>query len=175
MTVLPVKPPLFSALAVERFSARTLPALLRLTAARVPNRRFVRELPSDGSGAEPRCYTFADFERAVAATAQGLSDLGVGANDRILFAAENSFAWQVVAWAAQALRAESCAAFSNLGRVALCDIATRVRPRCLFVGKEAQLGYLEPVMKRLVEDGLRLLVSPRPIGAPPPEVTHRLV
>ncbi|HMA92762.1 MAG TPA: AMP-binding protein [Polyangiaceae bacterium] len=155
---------MIAVLPVSRFPERTLPALLKRTASRVPDRLFARELVAD---AEPTRYSFRDFEHAVAATAQGLSELGVTAGDRILFIAENSLAWQIVAWAAQALRAETCAAYANLGATALCEIAQRVRPCCIFVANAVQFGHLETVLKDLVCSGLRLRVSPVPLGDAP--------
>jgi long-chain acyl-CoA synthetase len=158
---------MFPALPIERFPARTLPALLRLSARRVPERCFVREITADQASLEPQAHTFADFERAVASTAQALSALGIGAGDRLLFLAENSYAWQVLAWAAQALRAVTCAAYSNLAPAAMADIARRVKPRCVFVSNEAQLGSLQPLMPALVEAGLTLMISPQALTSAP--------
>lgn len=121
-------------------------------------------------GAEPINYSFRDFERAVATTAQALAELGIGAGDRILFVADNSLAWQVVAWAAQALRAEPCAAYANLGARALCEIAQRVRPRCVFVGNRVQWDHLAPILPDLVKSGLQLRISSDPLDDPPLEI-----
>lgn len=165
---------MFTALDIERFPARTLPALLLNTASRVPNRCFVREIPTDAAKVDASSYSFSEFEHAVAATAEALAELGIGAGDRILFTAENSLAWQVVAWAAQALRAVTCAAYSNLSPQALADIATRVKPCCLFVSNEAQLKQLEPVLPMLISSGLRLTVSPQSMPPLHPALRHRV-
>jgi long-chain acyl-CoA synthetase len=148
------------ALEVQRFAFRTIPALLRQTAARVPARRFLRELtatPHDEGVIE---WSFANFERAVAGTSEFLARAGFAPGDRVLFVAENSRDYQVLSVATQALRAVPSVAFANLSAAAVCDIALRVRPRCVFVSTQEQWDKLGTVAQALIASGLVLRISP---------------
>jgi long-chain acyl-CoA synthetase len=161
-------------LAVRRFPVRNLPALLRSTAKRVGSRRFLRELNPDSPSCKPTERSFEQFENEVAATAEYLAQSGVKPFDRVLFVAENSRHYQVVSLAVQALRAEPCVVFANLNATGTCDIAQRVRPRCLFVSNQSQWEKLTPVASTLVATGLTLRISTKPLDASVPGVTDCL-
>lgn len=160
-------------LEVFRFPARNVPALLRHTTARCGSRRFIREISS-----EPQRHliewTYEQFEHAVAATAEYLASLGIKPFDRVLFVAENSSDYQVLSLAVQALRAEPCAVFSSLNASTTCDIARRVRPRCVFVSSSTQWEKLDAIAAELIATGLSLRISPVPLAATLPNVTDGL-
>lgn len=147
-------------LLIERFPFRTMPALLRHSASRVPTRRFSRELVADSERDSIITVTFAQFEQSVANTSEFLSQAGLRPFERILFLAENSLDYQVASLAAQSLRAEPAAVFSNLGATAACDIALRVCPRGIYVSTEEQWEKLSSVVDSLVASGLSLRISP---------------
>ncbi|MGC4068753.1 MAG: AMP-binding protein [Polyangiaceae bacterium] len=162
-------------LPIQRFAARTLPALLRLTTRRVGTQRFLREISSDQPDAPPSESTFAEFERAVAGTAEFLRKSGLAPRDRVLFLAENSGDYQILQLAAQTLRAEPCALFASLGEKAACALAERLKPRVLFVSSQAQFDKLETVMGALRRAGLELVIVPRPLDRVPTDVAiHRM-
>lgn len=149
---------------LRRFDARTMPALLRLSAERVAARNFLRALEPTRLDV-PRLLSFADFELAVRRAVRTLRDeAGVGPGDRVLLLAENSVEWQVYALAAQALRAEPAALFASLDSTTACDIARRVRPRCVVVSGAAQWAKLAPVAEELVV--LRAVIGIPPELAP---------
>ena len=101
-------------LPMKRFPARTLPALLIASARRAPDRVFIRFV-DPGSGSGPmRDLSFAAFLSGVSRAAAYLRGAGVRAGDRVLLLAENSPEWQMVALAAQLLRAEPAALFASL-------------------------------------------------------------
>ena len=65
-------------LSVQRFPARTMPALLVHTARRVPGRVFLDFLdPAAGAGAPPRQLRFSEFRDLVARGAAFLESAGV--------------------------------------------------------------------------------------------------
>jgi long-chain acyl-CoA synthetase len=164
-----------SQLSVRRFPARNLPALLRLSAQQFGSRRFIREIDPDNPKGVPVECSFEQFERDVAATAEFLSGSGIKPFDRVLIVAENSRDYQVLALAAQALRAEPCSVFANLGANATSDIAERVRPRCLFVSSQSQWDKLTQVSAALVKGGLAIRISPKPLAEPLDGVTDCLI
>ncbi len=153
-------------LTLRRFSGRTLPALLRATARRVPDAAFLRVLDPSDRKAPPRDVSFSAFERGVRRAAASLSAAGLRAGDRVLMLAENSPAWQEVSLGAQALRAEPAALFASLDGEPARAIALRVKPRVAFVSGPAQWEKLAPAAGELLADGLVAVVSVEPI---PPE------
>jgi long-chain acyl-CoA synthetase len=157
-------------LSVRRFSARNVPSLLRHTALRCGSRRFIRELTEE-SPQTLKEYTFEQFERAVASTSEFLEQSGLKAADRVLFIAENSSDYQILSLAVQALRAEPCATFANLSGNTTCDIALRLRPKCVFVSSQAQWEKLSPVLSELVDLGLSLRISPLSLNETSPRIT----
>jgi long-chain acyl-CoA synthetase len=154
---------------ITRFSARTLPAMLASTAARAPDRLFLRFHAPGSADAPPREVTFAGFRSAVARAAAWLERMGVGPGDRVLLLAENSPEWQALALAAQTLRAEPVALFASLSAPQAEDAARRVRPRAAFVSTPAQWQKLAGCAPDLARDGLAAVVSaaPLPDGALP--------
>ena len=155
--------------AIQRFEARTLPALLAATAARVPDRVFLRFHAPGSAGTPPRCVTFGELRALVARGAAWLEGAGVGPGDRVLLLAENSPEWQALALAAQLLRAEPVALFASLSAPQAEDAARRVRPRAAFVSGPAQWAKLAPCAADLARDGLAAVVAaaPLPSGALP--------
>ena len=153
----------------RRFDGRTLPALLRSTARRCPSGAFLRAIDPADPSAPPRTVTFSSFERAVHHAAAFLRSRGVSPGDRVLFLAENSPEWQILALGAQLLRAEPAAIFASLADEAAREIAERVRPRVAFVSGAAQWRKLEPAAERLGAAGLDTVISaaPLPPGTPP--------
>jgi len=91
-------------LAVHRFEGRTLPAQLVHTAARVPDRSFLRFVDPIAPSAPPRDVTYGAFRTLVRRAAAILEAAGVGPGDRVLLLAENSPEWPAVELAAQVLR-----------------------------------------------------------------------
>ena len=125
-------------LVIQRFTGRTLPALLCDTARRLPAKVFLRFVDPAAPGAPPRAVTFADFRRGVGRAAAMLEATGLGPGDRVLLLAENSPEWQMTALGAQLLRAEPAAAFASLSAEPARALALRVRPKAIFVGGHAQ-------------------------------------
>jgi long-chain acyl-CoA synthetase len=158
--------PKMSQLSVKRLPFRNMPALLRHTAQRVGERRFIREIDSIDPKESPSECSFAQFEREVAASAEFLARAGLEPFDRILFFAENSRDYQVFSLAVQALRAEPCSVFANLGPAAAADIAMRVKPKGIFVSTQAQWDKLAAAAPALIAGGLRWRFSPRPLAEP---------
>jgi long-chain acyl-CoA synthetase len=154
-------------LPISRFPARTLPALLALTARRVPERVFLRFIDPGAPGAPPRQVRFAGFRERVARAAAFLEAAGIGPGDRVVLLAENSPEWQAVALGAQLLRAEPAAAFASLGAAPTEEIARRVRPRAAFVSTAAQWAKLAPAATDLVRDGLGCVPCAEPPCAGP--------
>jgi long-chain acyl-CoA synthetase len=154
---------------ITRFEARTLPALLAATAARVPDRVFLRFHAPGSAGAPPRRVTFGEFRALVARGAAWLEGAGVGPGDRVLLLAENSPEWQALALAAQLLRAQPVALFASLSAPQAEDAARRVRPRAAFVSGPAQWEKIASCAADLARDGLGAVVSaaPLPPGALP--------
>jgi long-chain acyl-CoA synthetase len=157
-------------LSVRRFSARNIPSLLRHTALRCGSRRFIREITAE-SQQTPKEYTFGQFERAVASTSEFLEQSGLKLADRVLFIAENSSDYQILSLAVQALRAEPCAIFANLSGNTTCDIALRLRPKCIFVSSQTQWEKLLPVLSDLVSLGLSIRISPQSFVDDSPGIT----
>ncbi|HZZ82933.1 MAG TPA: AMP-binding protein [Anaeromyxobacteraceae bacterium] len=164
-------------LPVLRFTARTVPGLLSFTAARVPERLFLRFLDPAAPGDPPRDVTFAGFRDLVRRAAAWLESSGVRAGDRVLLLGENSPEWPAVAIAAQLLRAEPAALFASLGAAQAEEIARRVSPRALFVSGPAQWAKLAPAAGALAAAGLRAVLAgaPLPPGALPPGVAEAAV
>jgi long-chain acyl-CoA synthetase len=154
-------------LAIERFPGRTVPALLRDTAARLPGKVFLHVVDPADPAAAPREVTFAAFRAGVSRAAAALARYGVGVGDRVLLLAENSPAWQLLALGAQLLRAEPVAVFASLAAEPARAIAARVSPRAVFVSGAAQWQKLAPGAAALVEAGLRLVVSAQPLAGVP--------
>jgi long-chain acyl-CoA synthetase len=162
-------------LPIQRFAARTLPALLRLTSKRVGAKRFLREISPDRPEAPPTESTFSEFENAVAASAEFLRRAGLEPGDRVLFVAENSGDFQVLQLAVQTLRAEPCVVFASLGEAATCVLAKRLAPKVLFVSTQAQLDKVEGVLEALTQLGLALVICAGPLERPPIEIaTHAM-
>jgi long-chain acyl-CoA synthetase len=150
-------------LPIERFPARTLPALLLATARRGPERTFIRFLePAEGEG-RIRELTFADFRDGVGRAAAALREAGLSPGARVLLLAENSPEWQMLALAAQALRAEPAALFASLGAEQARDIAARVGPRVAFVSGPAQWEKLAGAGAALAAGGLSAVFSAEPL------------
>lgn len=156
-------------LTVQRFHGRTLPAQLVETAARVPDRTFLRYVDPAAPAAGPRDVSFGAFRTLVRRAAAALEANGVAPGDRVLLLAENSPEWPAVAMAAQALRAEPAALFASLAAGPAEEIARRVRPRVIFVSGPAQWQKLAPAAADLAAEGLRAILSlePLPAGAVP--------
>jgi long-chain acyl-CoA synthetase len=162
-------------LPIQRFAARTLPALLRLTSRRVGTKRFLREISPDEPNAPPVESTFSEFERAVGATAELLHRVGLAPGDRVLFLAENSADYQILQLAVQTLRAEPCALFASLGATAACALAERLTPKVLFVSSQAQFDKLHGILEGLERAGLTLIITVRPLERSPVAVAiHRM-
>jgi long-chain acyl-CoA synthetase len=156
-------------LAVHRFEQRTLPALLCATAARVPDRVFLRFIDPTAPAAGPRDVSYGAFRTLVRRAAAFLEAAGVGPGDRVLLLAENSPEWPAVALAAQALRAEPAALFASLAAGPAEEIARRAKPRAIFVSGPAQWQKLAAAAADLQAAGLRAVLSlePLPVGAVP--------
>ncbi len=156
-------------LPIHRFASRTVPGLLASTAARVPDRVFMRFLDPSTAGAPPRPVTFADFRDLVCRAAAWLEEAGVRAGDRVLLLSENTPEWPAVAIAAQLLRAEPAALFASLGAAQAEEIARRVRPRVVFVSGAAQWAKLAPAAADLAAAGLTAVLASEalPAGALP--------
>ncbi len=149
-----------------RLAERTLPRLLIATARRVPERAFLRLVEArDASGNPPRVVTFAQFAAGVARAVAFLRAAGVGPGDRVLLFAPNSPEWQMLALAAQCLRAEPAALFASLGAEPARTIARRVRPRVALVGDAEAWGKLAPAGEELAAAGLAAVVARTPLHA----------
>jgi long-chain acyl-CoA synthetase len=153
-------------LPIARFTPRTLPALLAATARRLPETPFLHVV-EPGVDAPPRLVTFAAFRAAVGRAVAFLRAAGVGPGDRVLLLAENSPEWQVVALAAQHLRAEPAALFASLDAGPAQAIARRVRPRVAVISTRAQWEKLAPAAPDLAAAGLAAVLSAEPLGALP--------
>ncbi|HSM52224.1 MAG TPA: AMP-binding protein [Thermoanaerobaculia bacterium] len=141
-----------------RLPERTLPRLLIATARRVPERVFLRLVGP--AGAPPaRSLTFAGFAAGVSRAVAFLRAAGVGAGDRVLLFAPNSPEWQMLALAAQCLRAEPAALFSSLAGEQARTIARRVQPRVALVGDAEAWGKLAPAGGELAAAGLAAVVA----------------
>ncbi len=160
----------------RRFDDRTLPAILRSSARRYPTDAFLRAIDPAAPSAPPRTFTFHAFERAVHRAAAFLRARGVGAGDRLLFLADNSPEWQVLAFAAQLLRAEPAAVFASLADDPAREIALRVRPKVAFVSGPVQWRKLEPAAELLARAGLETVISavPLPDSAVPHGIRYAL-
>lgn len=156
-------------LPVHRFKARTLPGLLVDSAARVPDRVFLRFIDPIAPAAGPREVSYGAFRTLVRRAAAFLEAAGVGPGDRVLLLAENSPEWPAVALAIQALRAEPAALFASLAAGPAEEIARRVSPKVVFVSGPAQWQKLAPAAGALQAAGLRAVLSlePLPAGAVP--------
>jgi long-chain acyl-CoA synthetase len=150
---------------MNRFSARTLPALLVASARRSPDRTFIRFVEPSAPAGPTRDLTFASFLAGVSRAAAFLRAAGVRAADRVLFVAENSPEWQMVALATQLLRAEPAALFASLAAEPVRAIAERVRPRAAFVSGPAQWEKLAPIAPALARAGLASVLSAEPLDA----------
>ncbi len=153
----------------DRFPERTLPRLLIASARRVPERVFLRRVgPPGAPGVEretPPTLTFAQFAAGVGRSVAFLRAAGVAAGDRVLLLAANSPEWQMMALAAQLLRAEPAALFANLAAEPAAAIARRVRPRVVFVSGREPWEKLAPAAAELAAAGLAVVVSSAPLPA----------
>jgi long-chain acyl-CoA synthetase len=167
-----MKPSPNARLPVHRFKGRTLPALLVDSAARVPDRAFLRFIDPLAPAAGPRDVSYGAFRTLVRRAAAALEAAGVGPGDRVLLLAENSPEWPAVALAAQTLRAEPAGLFASLAAGPAEEIARRVRPRAIFVSGPAQWQKLAAAAPDLAAAGLTTVLSldPLPAGATPPGV-----
>src|SRR5262245_59781070 len=150
-------------LKLRRFAERTVPAMLRASARRVPGRTFIRFLDPANPDGPPRPYTFAEFEGATRRAAAWLRGRGVGPGDRVLLLAENSPEWQILAIATQLLRAETAALFSNLDPGPATAIARRVKPRVVCVSNNAQWAKLAGSATELAALGLNAVLCREPL------------
>jgi long-chain acyl-CoA synthetase len=155
--------PTFRRLPISRFAERTLPRLALASARRRGAAPFLHFIDPATPGAPPRVVTFTGFAEGVARSAALLERLGVGPGDRVLFLAENSPEWQMLALGAQALRAEPAALFTSLGVEAALGIARRVRPRVAVVSGPEAWAKLAPAAAELVAAGLRAIISTVPL------------
>jgi len=151
---------------VRRFEGRSVPALLANSAARFPQRRFLRVVDPAAPQHAPEEITFAGFAARVRAAAGFLRSRGVGPGERVLLLSENSPDWQVFAIAAQALRAEPVALFANLDPLPAQDAARRAGARVAFVSGPAQWAKIAPAA-----EGLRCVVAPQKLEASIESVT----
>lgn len=151
-------------LPIHRYPGRTLPAMLEHTAARVPDKAFIRFFDPATPGAAPRAVTFAEFRAGVGRAAAFLRAHGVGPGTRILLLADNSPEWQLVALGAQLLRAEPAAIFASLSAEAAQGIARRVRPLVVVVSGAQGWEKLAPVARELAAAGLRVVLSGGPLA-----------
>ena len=156
----------------SRFAARTLPALLVRTSEQRGNATFLRFIPPTAAHAV-REVTFAGFAAGVARAVRYLRSCGVRAGDRVLLLAENTPEWQMIALAAQCLKAEPAALFASLGARPVQEIARRVRPRVLLVSTAAQWEKLRPIAPELVAAGLSAVISEEDVSAAMPEGLRR--
>nr|HPK65018.1 AMP-binding protein [Thermoanaerobaculia bacterium] len=145
-----------------RLPERTLPALLIATARRVPERVFLR-LVGPAGPPPPRTVTFGGFATGVARGVALLRAAGVEAGDRVLLFAANSPEWQMLALAAQCLRAEPAALFASLAGEQARTIARRVRPRVALVGDAEGWSKLAPAGGELAAAGLAAVVAGEPL------------
>lgn len=152
-------------LAVHRFAQRTLPALLCASAARVPDRAFLRFIDPIAPSAGPRDLSYGAFRTLVCRAAAFLDAAGVGPGDRVLLLAENSPEWPAVSLAAQSLRAEPAALFASLSAGPAEEIARRVKPKVVFVSGPAQWRKLAAAAGDLQAAGLRAVLSLDPLAA----------
>ncbi|MGC3999616.1 MAG: AMP-binding protein [Anaeromyxobacter sp.] len=140
------------------------------SAARHPERTFLRFIDPASPEAPPRSFTFAAFRDGAGRAAGALRAAGVTAGDRVLLLAENSPDWQLVALGTQLLRAEPAALFSSLSADQVQAIAGRVSPRALVVSSAKQWAKLAPVAGALAAAGLRLVASAEPLQGVPETV-----
>jgi long-chain acyl-CoA synthetase len=155
-------------LPMRRFPERTLPALVVAARRLAPDRTFLRFLdPAAPPDAPPRDVTFGAFAAGIARAASFLRAAGVGPGDRVLLLAENSPEWQLVALAAQLLRAEPAAIFASLAAEPARAVAERVRPRAAFVSGPAQWAKLSPAAAALAQAGLAAVLSVEPLAGTP--------
>lgn len=147
----------------QRLDAATLPAALLLTAARRGAAPFLRVIDPRAPERPPRVLSFAAFAQGVRRGVALLERAGVGPGHRILIVAENSAEWQMVALAAQSLRAEPAALFASLDGSAVRDIARRVSPRVVLASGPAQWAKLAPDGPELAAAGLRMVASLDPL------------
>jgi long-chain acyl-CoA synthetase len=152
----PTTPP---RLPIRRFESRTIPAQLCFTAARVPDRIFLRFIDPIAPAAGPRDVSYGAFRTMVRRAAAFLEAAGVGPGDRLLLLAENSPEWPAVSIAAQALRAEPAALFASLAAGPAEEIARRVKPKVVFVSGPAQWRKLAGAAQDLQAAGLRAVLS----------------
>jgi long-chain acyl-CoA synthetase len=155
--------PAFRRLELSRFAERTLPRLAVAAARRRGSATFLHFLDPASPGAPARAVTFAGFAEGVARAAALFERLGVEPGDRVLFLAENSPEWQMLALGAQALRAEPAALFTSLGAEAAMGIARRVRPRVAVVSGPGAWAKLAPASADLAAAGLRAVLSAAPL------------
>ena len=148
---------------IVRFPARTLPRLLVASACRAPDEVFLRFVDPAAPEAPPRPYTFSAFADGVGRAAAFLRAAGLGPGARLLLLADNSPEWQMLALAAQALRAEPAALFASLAAEPAQGIARRVAPRVAFVSSAAQWAKLAPVAAELAAAGLAAVVAAAPL------------
>lgn len=149
-----------------RFDGRTVPAMMCLSAQRLPDKVFLHYLDPALPGAPPRQVTFAGFRRGVGRAAAAFQGAGLGPGGRVLLVAENSPEWQFLALGAQLLRAEPAAAFASLVAEQVQAIARRVAPRVIFTSTAAQWDKLAPAGAALAGAGLALVICGEPL---PPE------
>jgi long-chain acyl-CoA synthetase len=146
-----------------RYPFRTLPALAEHAARRAPHRVFIRWIDPERPDAPPGELTFAAFRAGIARAAAFLRAAGVGPGDRVLLVAENAPGWQMVALAAQLLRAVPAAVFASLSAGSTLAIARRVRPRAALLSAAAW-EKLRPAADELAAAGLAAALL---TGAPP--------
>src|SRR5262245_54469295 len=101
---------------------QTLPGLVKKAAQDCPERPFIHCIRPTSPEADPEVITFAELEERVRRATAFLQEKGLKAGDRVLFLAENSPNWQVLALAAQALRVEVASLFASLGTLDVVDI-----------------------------------------------------
>jgi len=150
---------------VDRFPARTLPAMLVRSAERAGQRPFIHFLDPAAPDQPARVITFGAFAALTAQAVAYLQSAGVGPGDRVLLLAENTPEWQAFSLAAQALRAEPAGLFASLAPGPSQEIALRVAPKVVLVSGPGQWAKLAPAAGALASAGLRAVLAQAPLGA----------
>jgi long-chain acyl-CoA synthetase len=152
---------------IARYRGRTLPAILAEAMRRRGRQVFIEYIEPSAPDRPPRQLTFEAFGRGVARAACALRNAGVGPGRRILLFAENSPEWQMMALAAQLLRAESAAVFASLSSEPVQAIARRVAPRLVFASDASQWAKLAQIAPELAGLGLARVICADPIEVLP--------
>lgn len=134
----------------------TVPRLLRSAAKACPRRVFLRVLDSRSLQKPAVPWTYGEFETQIRKAIGGLVEAGVGKGSRIVILAENSPEWQVFALAGQTLRAEVVGLFATLGETEVATILPGLQPEAILVSSSEQLAKVSPVLGKL--NNLKLLV-----------------